>query len=255
MNNPAQEGENNISSKNIHFPYYPKQKSKKFFPITPQNNLKNFFPEDFFSNSSNNPQFENVNISFKKMNSDEIGKNQTEKIINNLNQTKENNIIHIISYKIDSSTNSHSTINTENENINSKDKNYEFENNDILTETPHFFPQVEKKEKILSNNIKIQNNLINPINGKKVNNEIKNLFNNIPDNLKRDPDVNEKVGILLKNIYEMKQIIKDKKEKKIRPISERNKNKQNNNLIAYQPNIQNKKNIKNININSRYVKM
>ena len=53
----------------------------------------------------------------------------------------------------------------------------------------------------------------------------------------------------------MKQIIKDKKEKKIRPISERNKNKQNNNLIAYQPNIQNKKNIKNININSRYVKV
>ena len=75
-----------------------------------------------------------------------------------------------------------------------------------------FFLKLQKREKILSNNIKIQNNLINPINGKKVNNEIKNLFNNIPDNLKRDPDVNEKVGILLKNIYEVKQIIKDKKE-------------------------------------------
>ena len=88
-----------------------------------------------------------------------------------------------------------------------------------------------------------------------MNNEIKNLFNNIPDNLKRDPDVNEKVGILLKNIYEFKQIIKDKKEMKNRPISERKMNKQNNNLISYQPNIQNKRNIKNININSRYVKV
>ena len=255
MNYPHQEGENNISSQNIQFPYYPKQKSKKFFPITPQNNLKNFFPEDFFSNSSNKPQFENVNISFKKMNSDEIGKNQTEKLINQINKTKENNIIHIISYKIDSSTNSHSTNNTENENMNSKEQNCEYENNDILNETPHFFPQVSKKDKILSNNIKIQNNLINPINRKKVNNELKNLFNNIPENLKKDPDVNEKVGILLKNIYEMKQIIKDKKEKKNKPISDRNNYKQNNNLIAYQPNIKNKRNINNININSRYVKV
>lgn len=250
-----QEGEKVMSSQNIQFPYYPKPKSKKFSPITPQNNLKNFFPEDFFSNSSNKPHFENVDLSFKKMNSDEISKNQKEKLINKINVIPENNIIHIISYKIDSTTNSHSTNNTENENINSKDKNYEFENNDILNETPHFFPQVTKKGKILSNNIKIQNNLINPINGKKVNNEIKNLFNNIPDNLKRDPDVNEKVGILLKNIYEVKQIIKDKKEMKNRPISERKMNKQNNNLISYQPNIQNKRNIKNININSRYVKV
>ena len=42
---------------------------------------------------------------------------------------------------------------------------------------------------------------------------------------------------------------------KNRPISERKMNKQNNNLISYQPNIQNKRNIKNININSRYVKV
>ena len=42
--------------------------------------------------------------------------------------------------------------------------------------------------------------------------EIKNLFNNIPENLKSDPDINKKVDLLLKNIYEMKKIIKSKKE-------------------------------------------
>jgi hypothetical protein len=261
---PHQEGENNISSQNIQFPYYPKQKSKKFFPITPQNNLKNFFPEDFFSNSLNNPQFENVNISFKKMNSDEIGKNQTEKIINNLNQTKENNIIHIISYKIDSSTNSHSTNNTESGNFNSKEINTEKIDEieeDNFKETPHFFPKVDicegkNNSEKTSDNIFLNKNLVD---GDKVNKEIKNLFDNIPENLKSDPDVNEKVGMLLKNIYEMKQIINNKKDEINYPTTQRNNKRinQNNNQPLSSRNL-----ISNINCNkkgpkgnSRYVKI
>ena len=42
--------------------------------------------------------------------------------------------------------------------------------------------------------------------------EIKNLFNNIIENFISDPDINKKVDLLLKNNYEMKKIIKSKKE-------------------------------------------
>ena len=42
--------------------------------------------------------------------------------------------------------------------------------------------------------------------------EIKNLFNNIIENFISDPYINKKVDLLLKNNYEMKKIIKSKKE-------------------------------------------
>ena len=152
------EGETNLILNNIQFPSNPK--TKRFSPLTPQNNLKNFFPEDFFGKSKK-PIFENVDFSFKKMHSDEITENKKENLISKIKGLSENNIINTISYKIEKSTNSYSTKNSENEYINSNEfqrGNDEGEN--IFKETPHFFPQIDKKEKILSNNIKIQNNLI-----------------------------------------------------------------------------------------------
>ena len=214
--------------------------------------MKNFFPEDFFGDSSKKPIFENVDISFKKMNSDEISENKKENLISKIKGSSENNIIHIISCKIDKSSNSHSTKNSDNENINSNEfQNENYEGDIIFKETPHFFPQVVNKEKILSDKIKIQKNLIQPMDGIKVNKELKNLFDNIPENLKSDPDVNEKVGILLKNIYEMKQIIKNKKDKKNKPMTERKKK---NNLITYTPTSSKKIVYQKTNVNSRYIK-
>ena len=252
MSKPNQEGEKHLKLDNIQFPFHPKPKTKRFSPITPQNNLKNFFPEDFFGDSSKKPIFENVDISFKKMNSDEISENKKENLISKIKGSSENNIIHIISCKIDKSSNSHSTKNSDNENINSNEfQNENFEGDIIFKETPHFFPQVVNKEKILSDKIKIQKNLIQPMDGIKVNKELKNLFDNIPENLKSDPDVNEKVGILLKNIYEMKQIIKNMKDKKNKPMTERKKK---NNLITYTPTSSKKIVYQKTNVNSRYIK-
>ena len=162
-----------------------------------------------------------------------------------------NNLLNI-SCKIDKSSNSNSTKNSDNENINSNEfQNENYEGDIIFKETPHFFPQIANKEKILSDKIKIQNNLIQPMDGIKVNKELKNLFDNIPENLKSDPEVNEKVGILLKNIYEMKQIIKDKKDKKNKPMTERKKK---NNLITYTPTSSKKIVYQKTNVNSRYIK-
>ena len=91
----------------------------------------------------------------------------------------------------------------------------------------------------------------------KVNKEIKTLFDNIPENLKSDPDINEKVGMLLKNIYEMKEIIKNKKDEICSPISHRNC--KSNKMIYNRPYSSNKLlskgNNKNIKGNSRYVKV
>ena len=67
----------------------------------------------------------------------------------------------------------------------------------------------------------------------------KKLFNNIPENLNSDHDINKKVDLLLKNIYEMKKIIKSKKEeikfpynndlyKNNRPLSSRKLSSKNN---------------------------
>ena len=171
------------------------KRNKICTPIKPQNKKNNIFPKDFFEEES-----------LKKINSNEIKKEKND-----------GNILLKISCKIDSSVNSHSTNNTESGNFKEKKKENENINEieeDIFNETPHFFPYVVKEKNIKhfkrnSENIKYKNKLID---GEKVNKEIKNLFNNIPENLKSDPDINKKVDLLLKNIYEMKKIIKSKKE-------------------------------------------
>ena len=232
-------------------------------PITPQNNLKNFFPKDFFENSNQQMKFQQCDLSFKKRHSDETNKNKN---INNLlnNNINKENILFKISCKIDSSTNSHSTNNSESGNFNSKEINTEKIDEieeDNFKETPHFFPKVDICER-KNNSEKTSDNIFlnkNLVDGDKVNKEIKNLFDNIPENLKSDPDVNEKVGMLLKNIYEMKQIINNKKDEINYPTTQRNNKRinQNNNQPLSSRNL-----ISNINCNikgpkgnSRYVKI
>ncbi len=231
-------------------------------PITPQTNLKNLFPKDFFEIQNNKIKVEENELTFKKINSDNINENKSDEIFSKINPLNKENILFKISCKIDSSTNSHSTNNTESGNFNSKELKNKIEEieDDIFKETPHFFPKVnqnkkeEENKRLLSNNIKLNN-----VDGEKVNKEIKNLFDNIPENLKSDPDVNEKVGMLLKNIYEMKQIINNKKDGINYPITQRNikTNKQKNNKPLSSRNL-----ISNINgnimrhkDNSRYVKI
>ena len=192
------------------------KRNKICTPIKPQNKKNNIFPKDFFEEES-----------LKKINSNEIKKEKND-----------GNILLKISCKIDSSVNSHSTNNTESGNFKEKKKENENINEieeDIFNETPHFFPKVNKKEENkISNKINLNN-----FDNVKVNKEIKNLFNNIPENLKSDPDINKKVDLLLKNIYEMKKIIKSKKEeikfpynndiyKNNRPLSSRKLSSKNN---------------------------
>ena len=55
----------------------------------------------------------------------------------------------------------------------------------------------------------------NLINERVVNKEIQNLFDNIPSQLRNDPDLKEKVGELLQNINEMKAFIETKKEQNL----------------------------------------
>ncbi len=68
--------------------------------------------------------------------------------------------------------------------------------------------------------------LPNLINENIVNKEIQNLFDNIPNQLKNDPDLKEKVGELLNNINEMKAFIETKKEQKFKLKRNKSGNKQ-----------------------------
>ena len=86
--------------------------------------------------------------------------------------------------------------------------------------------------------------LPNLINENIVNKEIQNLFDNIPNQLRNDPDLNEKVGELLYNINEMKAFIETKKEQKFKIKRNKSGNKQEKvRLLNYKSenNIQNKK--------------
>ena len=255
MNSPLNIGEKPMSKKikisNL------KPSHKICSPITPQTNLKNLFPKDFFEIQNNTIKVEQNELTLKKINSDNINENKSDEIFSKINPQNKENILFKISCKIDSSTNSHSTNNTESGNFNSKESNNKIEEieDDIFKETPHFFPKVNQNKKEEENKIILSNDIkINNFDGEKVNKEIKNLFDNIPENLKSDPDVKEKVGILLKNIYEMKQIIHDKKEEMNSPSS---KNNLRNNHIFERPFTSRKLSSKEHSIkgNSRYVKI
>ena len=109
-----------------------------------------------------------------------------------------------------------------NNNKNENDNSSDFDEQQ-LKETPHFFPIVnnnegrhlpkpkstrgvrphKSKEKIVT--------LPKIIDEKIVGKEISNLFENIPDDLVNDPDVKQKVNVLLKNIKEVKNVIYKKK--------------------------------------------
>jgi hypothetical protein len=68
--------------------------------------------------------------------------------------------------------------------------------------------------------------LPNLINENIVNKEIQNLFENIPNQLRNDPDLKEKVGELLNNINEMKAFIETKKEQKFKLKRNKSGNRQ-----------------------------
>ena len=251
-------GERKISSKRLKTSNQ-KSSHKILSPIAPKTNIKNLFPKDFFD-TPNQMKFQPCKLSTKKKNSDNLNMNEKKK-----NELNNENILYKISCKIDSSTNSHSTNNTESGNFNSKEiqkkniinEKIEIIDEDEFKETPYFFPKINENEiskKIISDNFKLKSNLMD---SDKVNKEIKTLFDNIPENLKSDPDINEKVGMLLKNIYEMKEIIKNKKDEICSPISHRNC--KSNKMIYNRPYSSNKLlskgNNKNIKGNSRYVKV
>lgn len=111
--------------------------------------------------------------------------------------------------------------NNKNENDNSIDNKTEFNDNQ-LKETPHFFPIVNNEERrhipkpkstrgIRAYKSKEKVTLPKIIDEKIVNKEISNLFENIPDDLVNDPDVKQKVNVLLNNIKEVKNVIYKKK--------------------------------------------
>ena len=107
--------------------------------------------------------------------------------------------------------------NNKNENDNSSDCDEQ-----QLKETPHFFPIVNNEEGrqlpkpkstrgVRPHKEKEIVTLPKIIDEKIVNKEISNLFQNIPDDLVNDPDVKQKVNVLLNNIKEVKNVIFKKK--------------------------------------------
>ena len=120
------------------------------------------------------------------------------------------------------STNSGSMHFPLNNNKNGNDSSIECEK---LKETPHFFPIVNNEEGrqlpkpkstrgVRQHKEKEIVTLPKIIDEKIVNKEISNLFQNIPDDLVNDPDVKQKVNVLLNNIKKVKNVISKKKKKK-----------------------------------------
>ena len=176
--------------------------------------FENFFPDN--NKNCNDDDFKNDNL-FK----------ETPHFFPNVNDNKnENNNVYNNNIKTESNIRKKNNVNLnmnikESDNVKKQNNNfYNYNNSNIINQ-----------QKINSARMKNQNNLINNINEvvlpnlineRVVNKEIQNLFDNIPSQLRNDPDLKEKVGELLQNINEMKAFIEIKKEqnlKKRRPKS------------------------------------
>ena len=198
--------------------------------------VKPFFPEDFFINSpkpkSPSPfQARRLHISKKiklKLTPQKIKEareisNYKPKSLftkNDNNQTNDN---------IDKDSTNSGSMHFITSNKGADDCSFDNNNENLLKETPHFFPCVDVLER--GKNEPIKRDSINifsykkkdnkPLNLPKINKErnvdqeISYLFENLTDELVNDPDINKKMNILLNNIQDVKQAIYKKKSSTI----------------------------------------
>ena len=187
-----------------------------------------FFPciDDLKDNNGNNK----INDNNKSNNKNNLFDNTDNKIYND--NVKQNNP-HFKNNMIEKNKKNKEKKN-ENKNIYDINKKYIFNNNNSNHKKTNSARMKDKNEIVLPN----------LINENIVNKEIQNLFDNIPNQLRNDPDLNEKVGELLYNINEMKAFIETKKEQKFKIKRNKSGNKQEKvRLLNYKSenNIQNKK--------------
>ena len=237
------------------------------------NNNHNFNFENIFRN--NNDKEENNTFDNEEMKNDTLFKETphffpciedlkdeyNNNDINNYN--KNNNKIEEeieINYKNKEKHNTKNSnknyVNNSNHNSNKKifdsNKKYKINNNNIINNN-------NLHKKTISDRIKNKNevSLPNVINENIVNKEIQNLFENIPNQLRNDPDLKEKVGELLNNINEMKAFIETKKEQKFKLKKNKSGNKEKIKLLnnKSENNLQNPKNEKNKNKQKVQVQM
>ena len=196
--------------------------------------------------------------------SPKINNNYSPKSFSNINNyNKNNNKIEEeieINYKNKEKHNTKNSnknyVNNSNHNSNKKifdsNKKYKINNNNIINNN-------NLHKKTISDRIKNKSevSLPNVINENIVNKEIQNLFENIPNQLRNDPDLKEKVGELLNNINEMKAFIETKKEQKFKLKKNKSGNKEKIKLLnnKSENNLQNPKNEKNKNKQKVQVQM
>ncbi len=184
-------------------------------PVKMSNNkftFENFFPDK--NNNCNDDDYKNDNL-FK----------ETPHFFPNVNNNKNENYNVDNNIKIDSNIRNKDNVNLnmnikEGDNVKKLNDNY-YDNSNIINQQKMNSARIKNKNNLINNNI---NDVVLPnlINERVVNKEIQNLFDNIPSQLRNDPDLKEKVGELLQNINEMKAFIEIKKEqnlKKKRPKS------------------------------------
>ena len=203
---------------------------------------KNFDFENIFGNEVNNNFFEN-----EEMRNDNLFK-ETPHFFPCIDDLKDNNDNYQINDNNKSNNKNNLFDNNDNNiyNFNSKQNNLHYKKNEIekskiikekKNENKNIY-DINKKYKLNINNsnnkktnstrMKDKNEVVLPnlINENIVNKEIQNLFDNIPNQLKNDPDLKEKVGELLNNINEMKAFIETKKEQKFKLKRNKSGNKQ-----------------------------
>ena len=203
---------------------------------------KNFDFENIFGNEVNNNFFEN-----EEMRNDNLFK-ETPHFFPCIDDLKDNNDNYQINDNNKSNNKNNLFDNNDNNiyNFNSKQNNLHYKKNEIekskiikekKNENKNIY-DINKKYKLNINNsnnkktnstrMKDKNEVVLPnlINENIVNKEIQNLFDNIPNQLKNDPDLKEKVGELLNNINEMKAFIETKKEQKFKLKRNKSGNRQ-----------------------------
>ncbi len=195
INKSSNSTDNDSNSNNSNLCHTPVQMNSSKFTF------ENFFPD---KNKNNNVDEDNKNDNLFK---------ETPHFFPNV---KENNCKNNYIYN---------NIKTEIDNRKNKDMNliHNINNNpnEINRRNQYKKYTIEENQRINSERINpgyINNNNIilpNLINENVVNKEIQNLFENIPSQLRNDPDLKEKVGELLQNINEMKAFIETKKEQNL----------------------------------------
>ena len=214
-------------------------KMNKFDNINDNNEKDEICHTPNLLNNNHNFNFENIFRNNNDINNYNKNNNKIEEEIEINYKNKE---------KHNTKNSNKNYVNNSNHNSNKKifdsNKKYKINNNNIINNN-------NLHKKTISDRIKNKRevSLPNVINENIVNKEIQNLFENIPNQLRNDPDLKEKVGELLNNINEMKAFIETKKEQKFKLKKNKSGNKEKIKLLnnKSENNLQNPKNEKNKN--------